>query len=286
MQRCLVIYFSMGGATATVAESIAAGLQSEGYQCVLHNLKNGPAPDLKGYDLLGIGSPVYYFGQPFSVMDCLRSLSDLKGLPAFTFNTFGTYRFDSATRLRKILGKKGARPIGYFACHGTGTFLGYAKLGYLFSPDHPKAEDLVKAEKFGRELAGCMASNQTIAIAPEQSAPVIYWTERFLTNRWLTRHFYSRLFTTNKQLCNMCGLCAAVCPTHNISKNKDNQPVWSRDCILCLNCETKCPKDAIKSVIDWPVFRPFLAYNVRRASLDKKLDHVRVKHARGKIQIL
>ena len=38
--------------------------------------------------------------------------------------------------------------IGHFACHGTGTFLGYAKLGYLFSVS---VENLTEGTGLNRE---------------------------------------------------------------------------------------------------------------------------------------
>jgi hypothetical protein len=44
----------------------------------------------------------------------------------------------------------------------------------------------------------------------------------------------------------------------------------------------KCPRDAIRSVLDWPAFQPFLAYNVRQASRDPGLEHVRVIHRAGR----
>lgn len=286
MLKCLIIYYSMGGTTAKVAESISKGLRSGGYECDLHNLKNGSAPELKAYHLLGIGSPVYYCRQPFNILDYLISLPYLKNMPVFTFNTFGTYRFDSARWFYKILAAKGALKTGHFSCHGTGSFLGYAKLGYLFSPDHPTSDDLDKAEQFGLDLSSAIKNNRSVSIDKDLPTPFIYRLERFLTNRWLTRQVLSRMFSVNKSICNRCGICIKNCPTHNLIKSGEGQPIWGRNCTLCLMCETRCPKDAIKSIIDWPVFLPFLNYNVRVASSDKALHHVKVKHHHGKIERL
>jgi NAD-dependent dihydropyrimidine dehydrogenase PreA subunit len=59
-------------------------------------------------------------------------------------------------------------------------------------------------------------------------------------------------------------------------------PVWERNCLLCLTCEMKCPKDAITTPISW--IRPLMKYNVRHASRDPSLDHVRVTHSKGRTQ--
>jgi len=79
MAKSLIVYFSQGGTTTKVAESIADGLRREGYQVDLHSIKEKQQPDLSGYDLLGIGSPVYFYRPPFIVTDYLNSLPDLGG---------------------------------------------------------------------------------------------------------------------------------------------------------------------------------------------------------------
>ncbi len=60
MLKGLIVYFSQGGTTARVAESIASGLHTAGYQVDLCSMRDEQPPDLSGYDLLGIGSPAYF----------------------------------------------------------------------------------------------------------------------------------------------------------------------------------------------------------------------------------
>jgi flavodoxin len=78
MSKSLIVYFSQGGTTARVAESIAAGLRAAGWQPDLCNLKDEKPPEISGYDLIGIGSPVNYYRPPFNVTDYVRSLPDPK----------------------------------------------------------------------------------------------------------------------------------------------------------------------------------------------------------------
>jgi ferredoxin len=61
-------------------------------------------------------------------------------------------------------------------------------------------------------------------------------------------------------------------------------PVWGRGCVLCLNCVTTCPEEAVTCPLDWPVFRPFVRWNVNRAWSDAQLDHARVEFKRGRIK--
>jgi Pyruvate/2-oxoacid:ferredoxin oxidoreductase delta subunit len=172
--------------------------------------------------------------------------------------------------------------MGDFHCHGADFFLGYIKQGYLFSPDHPTQAELSLAEDFGSQVAGRVAG-KPYSLAEEDSPPttIVYRLERFLTGRWFVENVYSRLFRVDKKSCNMCGLCMKMCPRANIREDKDGYPVWGRNCLLCQTCELKCPKDAITTPVSWPLFRPFMIYNVRRASRDPSLDNVRVTHSKG-----
>lgn len=278
------MYFSQGGTTARVAESIAAGLRAAEYQVDLCNMKDEQPPSLSGYDLLGIGAPTYYYRPPFNVTDYVNGLPDLDGLPAFVFVLHGTCRGDTGNAIRHALAHKGAREVGYFHCRGADYFLGYLKEGYLFSPDHPTAEELAQAEAFGREVAAHAAGQPYARPKDDQPPAMIYRLERFLANRWLGGQMYSRLFRVDAKSCNACGLCIELCPTGNITEGKGGRPVWGRNCLLCVTCEMKCPKDAITSPASWPLMRPFMIHNVRRASRDPLLDHVRVVHSHGRTQ--
>ena len=157
MPRILILYFSLSGSTARVAEAMAFGLRAKACRVDLCNLKDERPPRLDGYDLLGIGSPAYYFRPPFNVMDYLNNLPDFEGLPSFVFTLHGTYPGDAGNAIRKALEKKGSNVLGYFPCHGADLFVGYLKAGILFSPDHPNREELLQAEEFGRKIATIMA---------------------------------------------------------------------------------------------------------------------------------
>jgi len=269
-----------------VAESIATGLRTAEHQVDLCNMKDERPPDLGGYDLLGIGLPVYYFRPPFNVTDYVNSLPDLEGLLAFVFVLHGTYRGDASNPIRRALAHKGAREVGYFHCPGADYYLGYLKEEHLFSPDHPTVEELAQAEAFGREVAAHAAGQQYPRPEDDRPPSMVYRLERFLTNRWLIKQMCSRLFRVDAEKCTACGLCAKLCPTGNITEDKGGRPVWGRDCLLCLTCEMKCPQDAITSPVSWPIFRPFMIYNMRHASRDPSLDHVRVTHSHGRTQLV
>lgn len=282
MPKGLIVYFSQGGTTGRVAESIAAGLRVAEYQVDLYNIKSGHLPDLSDYDLIGVGSPVYYYRLPFNVLDYVNSLPDLDGIPAFVFLLYGTYRGDAGNAIRRALTRKGAQEIGYFHCRGADYALVYLREGYLFSPDHPTEGELAQAETFGRELAARVAGKQYVRPEDDRPPSPVYRLERFLTNRWLARQMYSRLFSVDASSCTACALCVEQCPVGNITEGEGGRPVWGRSCLLCLTCELRCPTEAITSPVSWSLFRPFMIYNVRQAAQDPSVDHVRVIHSHGR----
>ena len=77
MPKALVAFFSQGGTTAKTAEGIAKGLRTNGFQVDFNDIKAGKPLDLRPYDLLGIGSPVYACRIPFNVSDYIQSLPSL-----------------------------------------------------------------------------------------------------------------------------------------------------------------------------------------------------------------
>jgi flavodoxin/Pyruvate/2-oxoacid:ferredoxin oxidoreductase delta subunit len=276
MPKCLMVYFSQTGSTEQVAGKISAGLRGAGWDVDLHNMNGERPPDVGGYDLLGIGSPVYYFRPPFNVSAYLGSLPALKGLPVFIFVTHGALRFDGANPIRRALALRGAREVGYFQARGPDLFVGYLKEGYLFSPGHPVAAELAGAERFGRDVAAHAEGKGYARPENDRPAPFIYRLERFLTGRWFARNVYSRLFRVNKGKCTACGVCIKLCPSGNITEGKGRRPVWGRDCLLCLTCELRCPEEAVTSPASWTLFRPFMIYNTRRAAREPSIDHVRI----------
>lgn len=286
MSRYLVVFFSQGGTTNKIAEAVAKGLRAHRHDVDLHNLKDGPPPDQGKYDVLGIGCPVHYYRPATIVVDYLDGLPSLSGKPVFTFILHAAYPGDAGNIVRRAFEAKGGKEMGYARFRGAGFFLGYLKHGYQFSPNDPKPDAFSRAELFGGEIAARLAGKAHAKTEYDAPPPFIYRLERFLTNRFFTRHLFSRLFGVNRRKCNSCGLCMKACPTRNISEDANGRRVWGRNCILCFACETRCPKEAIASPVTWFLFWPLMVYNTRTAAADPAIDHVRVTHANGRTTIV
>lgn len=56
--KSIVIYHSMTGSTKKIAQAIHAGMSQTGEPCDIARLRDVDTPDLLGYNLIGLGSPV------------------------------------------------------------------------------------------------------------------------------------------------------------------------------------------------------------------------------------
>jgi len=149
MKKALIMYFSQGGSTKKTGEAVGRGLENSGYRVDYHDIAGKERPDVTGYDLIGVGSPVYIYRTPFNVMKVLKGLPPLKGKPFFVYIMYGTLPGSAANSIRKLLVSKGGVDRGLEKFMGADYFLGYLRMGYLFSPDEPSGGSFKRAEKFG-----------------------------------------------------------------------------------------------------------------------------------------
>ena len=280
MPDALIATFSQTGTTTQVAERIATGLRAAGWQVDLHDITPGAVPDLNGYDLLGIGTPTYFFRPPFVVQDFVHALPKLEGKPSFVFVLCGVHQGACGNQIRARLRAKGAKDVGYFCCFGADYWMGYVKRGILFSPDSPTEGELAAAEAFGGTIAKRCDSTASGIDPYDGPTPFMYAIERTSVIRPFARLLYSKLFRADDN-CNGCGVCIKKCPVGNITATVDGKPRWHSNCILCVTCELACPKEAIYSPFDCALFAPFMSYNIQKGI---KMGHpyARVEHTRGK----
>lgn len=284
--RALVAFCSVTGTTRRVAEHIAQGLGSAGVDGVLYDLREGP-PDITAFDMLGFGFPTHFYRAAVPAEETITALGRLDGRSGFLFASYGTFRGSALNHARAVLRRAGATEIGVFSCLGDDRFLGYTRLGYEFSPDHPTAEELEAAREFGRGLAATHAAlqegHQPSPDPPDPRTPLVYALERAAFSPALVRSVYSRVFRPDPASCKRCGRCAHVCPNDNVRWEPHELPSWGRECLGCFECAAACPENAIHSALDWLAFRPFLAHNVRRAAHDPALEYACIELRRGKI---
>ena len=282
--KCLIIYYSLTNSTSKIAENISIGLKKAGFDIRLCNIKDENLPDLQAFDLLGFGTPVYYFQIPINVLECIENLLNENKIKSFAFLINGTYAWNAGDMLKKALLQRGFNISGWFYSHGAGYFFPYNKLGCLASPGHPTSEDLARAQKFGYDIG--TASGEILWPEKTKSPPMMYRLVQILTKRGMIRSVFQKCFYLNKRKCIKCGVCINGCPVHNLNRGAKGFPHWNNACIMCLFCESHCPREAIQSPVSWPVMKPLVRYNVKKIMDDPELEKIKTRHHNGKIEIL
>lgn len=284
MKKALILIFSQTGSTRKICEKIALGLKKDNWQVDFVKIEPNVKVNTADYDIIGIGTPTYFFNPPVIVQDFIKKLSLSSRHCFFTCVTYGTLVGNCANRIRKELIRKRAKDLGLFKAYGADYWLGYLRLGYLFSPNSPTPEELEEAERFGTLISERYKANDAKPELKDPPVSTIYKIESLFVHPFLIKNFYYKTFyTTNK--CNSCGKCIAECPTQNLVANGEGKPHWRSNCLFCLSCETNCPQEAIRSALDWNTFTPFMKYNIKSAT-KKGIPYNKIKHMNGKIEVL
>jgi flavodoxin len=133
----LVVYFSKGGKTKKVAESIAQELQ-----CQTINIMES-TPDLSDLDLLVVGSGTYGGKPDKKLQEFLEGLKPVTSGKCAIFTTSGGPNPKSLAFMKEILEAKGYELVSTFDCRGQ--FL-------IGNRGHPNEADLRDAKIFANNL--------------------------------------------------------------------------------------------------------------------------------------
>lgn len=151
MAKCLMVFYSGSGTTANLARHIARGLRSTGFEVDLCNIADVKPPDIHEYDLIGLGSPVYFFNPVTEIRKYIEQIPSFEDIPVFLFMSYGTDRNRALNKMRRFLSTKGALDAGAIVCRNANFILGPVSGGIL-SLDAIKTEELVQAVNFGSQL--------------------------------------------------------------------------------------------------------------------------------------
>ena len=267
--KTLIICFSQTGNTRKIAEYIGNGVKNVTGHCDLLSFENVKEEMLTQYDLIGIGSPVFYYKEPFHVRDFLESLSDLAGQHWFVFCTHGNVIGNFFPSMTDLLNGRNAQVIGFHDSYADITVPYYPKPSY--TAKHPDAIDLEQAEIFGEMIANRSRGiiNGEAFIVPEPGP--VSSEEWIRDSHFLTREslkMFMPKFSVNQETCIQCCECVDSCPVCGI--DIENEPPRIQEpCIFCYRCYNVCPTMSIEA--DWtPLASKAAEYFARyKKELDK-----------------
>jgi flavodoxin/ferredoxin len=277
--KTLIIYFSQTSNTRKIAECIYDGIINAKSECNLKTLNDVEPTSLSDYELIGIGSPVFWYKEPFNVQDFLESLPEQNGRHWFVFCTHGNIIGDFFPSVTKKLNKKGATVIGFHNTYANITVPFYPRPSY--TSGHPDSYDFEQAKAFGREIVErSQKINQNDDDLIPEPGPVSS-EEWIQESKALTKEAIKQFmpeFTINTDTCIQCHECEENCPVQGIDIEAE-PPRIQDPCIYCWRCVTICPTLSVEA--DWEPLVAMAPTNYARYK--KELDKVA---ARGEFRWL
>jgi ferredoxin len=241
-----------------VAEVIQETLAATGGSCALVRLEDADPGIVERYDLIGLGTPAFYFREPANVQKFLETLPDHSQDPKqfFFFVTHGGTPGGVYRRIAELAARRGYHCLDFFQCLGYDTYPPFAQRVPASGAGHPDEQDLREAETFARKViteakAGFRAGTTGDIPGNALAMAIASRFEPHLLKRMMRWGFLPRK-NLIRHLCTKCGLCAENCPT-NVIKLEPYPVFAEEECIACYHCERICPQQAYRN--NWVPFK-------------------------------
>ena len=88
-ENALVLWYSQTGYTERSGKLLAKTFENNGIKVVSSEIRNFDTKEIPNFDLIVIGSPVFYYDTPSYVKEWILSLPSLDGTPVASYVTFG-----------------------------------------------------------------------------------------------------------------------------------------------------------------------------------------------------
>ncbi len=237
-----LIFFSTTGNTAKIAGAIEEkldelGIKVESVNIISFYQRQGMI-NMKKYDFLIFGFPVYAWRTPKVVREWLKTLDGKKKKCSMFFTYGGISMGIAHHETKQTLEKQGFMVISSAEFPGKHTYnLG----GWDLLENRPNEADIEVAREYTEKLIEKYHS-QKLAI---RSLMKNIFVEKEKLDR-ISKHRYSiytQLPMRESDICSMCRYCEDQCPTNAF--NADLGASNINKCIICLHCVFICPDNSI-----------------------------------------
>jgi len=247
-RNALVMWYSQTGNTKRNGGLIAKAWERNGLETHASDIREIDASSLGHYDLIMIGSPVFYYDVPENVKDWLVRIPRIDGTPVASFVTFGgegSNQHNTACTLLELLADKGGVPIGMEAFGSMTSF----PPAWSWSPDTeenvleykylPDKKTYDRVRKFASHMVARVREAKSIEIDPKLSFGDV---KKNLAPAWFTKLLIGE-HRIDQERCIGCGTCKKMCPVGAIDPFVDR--VDTDRCIVCFGCLNNCPVEAV-----------------------------------------
>ena len=259
----LIIYFSQTGGTEKIAKKIEQGVLNTGNSCEITKIKGASSKDFNNFDLIGIGTPTFYYREPINVRNFIQAMDNVDGKYCFLFCTHGSIIGNTFYYMSEELTKKGYLVIGAFDSYSESSLQFYPKV--MHTVNHPDQIEIEGAIKFGESICEINLQVKSGDLNPIPTFKLIedtWWANdsKSSTSTVLKRLFPE--FKVNTDKCTKCLTCQENCPVDAINIEVEPPEIQNEGCIYCLYCEKLCPEGAIEA--DWELTKKLTKGNLKK----------------------
>jgi ferredoxin/flavodoxin len=245
-KKALIIWYSQTGHTKRIGRLIGKAWEKKGIKVDALDYRKIDKGKMTSYDLIAIGTPVYYLDVPGNVKQWLTTIPEIKGTPVASFVTFGgkgDNQHNTACTILELLAAKGGVPValelfGNMSTYAPTWSMGNEKRTLKFK-HLPNRDTYAQARNYASEILSGVAAGKSIDVETrvEMGSMFKYFPQIGFSKLLIGSHYVDRV------KCILCRSCEKSCPVSAIHPETGN--VEKKKCILCMGCVNNCPAGAV-----------------------------------------
>lgn len=232
-------YYSGTGNTLLIVREMTAVFKEHDYDVALIRMEDAHNITIPKDTTIGLAFPVAFQSTFPFIWSFFHSLPEGNGTPIFMVDTMMSFSGAIVGPLKKLLTSKG------YACIG-------AKEIMMPTNYFPKTIDEDKNdEKVKEGLSSVRRYTEELIHGGAKWGRVPLLSDLFYImccNDYLMQNVNTaagKKLEVDREKCRQCGICAKLCPTHNIVMGEDDHPRFGDTCEVCMRCLCFCPTEAI-----------------------------------------
>lgn len=244
LKRALVLCYSQTGMTSRYGSLIGCIMKDKGITVDLADMRSFDKKHLTDYDLILIGSPVFYYDIPVNVTDWLAAIPKITGISVAAFVSFGGpegNQHNAVCHSLRLLENAGGVATGMDAFR---SIPGYPTPNWdsanQRSGEHlPNEATYQQVRGFTGQILRRVKQGESIMYESELSAREMLHT---LPLAWFNKKAINK-HSVDATKCILCRTCVKKCPVGAI--HPERQFVDRDICVACFGCLNNCPADSV-----------------------------------------
>lgn len=241
----MILYLSCTGNTRWAAQTIARALGES--LVFIPDLSHSKEPiSVPAGERLGFVVPVHGYRPPQILRRLVRSgrISCAADTYIYILYTAGDSIAMAAEYMARDLTRAGLHLDAAYTLIMPETYVGLP-----FMDVDPPQREREKLQQAGRDIEEYTDDIRHRRRVTKTVRGPLPWLLSSLVGAIFTHWIITdRPFRVSEEQCEHCGVCAAVCPVHNVEGGKGQVPQWKHtgECLGCMACYHHCPHHAIE----------------------------------------